>query len=87
MEFSEKNYSEKRLTKAFKNKTAKLPSNLFLWTALGSIAASATLKCLGKKHTAISVANWAIPLLLLSFYNKIEKTVSHENFHTTEWSE
>jgi hypothetical protein len=47
--------------------TAKLPSDVFLWAALGSMAASLTLKFTAKKHTALFVGEWAAPFLLLGY--------------------
>ena len=87
MKFKEKEHPEGKLTKAIENQTAKLPSDFFLWAALGSMAASATLKCLGKNHTALFVGQWAAPFLLLGVYNKIVKTEGHDQERTTLWSE
>lgn len=55
MSIIENNHSEGMVAKAIENQTAKLPSDTFLWAALGSIAVSATLKCLGKDKTALFV--------------------------------
>jgi len=73
MSIIQNNHSEGPVAKAIEKQTAKLPSDLFLWAALGSMAASATLKCLGKRHTALFVGQWAAPFLLLGVYNKIVK--------------
>jgi hypothetical protein len=58
--------------------TAKLPSDLFLWSALGSMAISLGLKIAGKKHEALFVGQWAAPFLVLGLYNKIVKTQGHD---------
>jgi hypothetical protein len=58
--------------------TAKIPSDVFLWAALGSMAISLTLKCLGHKHNALFVGQWAAPFLLLGVYNKIVKVEGHD---------
>jgi len=70
--------SEGPVAEAIENQTAKLPSDLFLWAALGSMATSATLKVMGKSHTALFVGQWAAPFLLLGIYNKIVKTQGHD---------
>lgn len=75
-DFSKK---EGKVAKAIENQTAKLPSDLFLWAALGSMGVSATLKILGKSHTALFVGQWAAPFLLLGIYNKIVKTEGHDS--------
>ena len=58
--------------------TAKIPSDVFLWSALGSMAISLTLKIVGKKHEALFVGQWAAPFLLLGLYNKIVKLGGHD---------
>jgi hypothetical protein len=66
-------HSEGKVAKAIEQQTAKLPSDLFLWAAVGSMAVSATLKIFKKNHTALFVGQWAAPFLLLGIYNKIVK--------------
>lgn len=73
MSILKNDHSEGKVAKAIENQTAKLPSDTFLWAALGSMAVSATLKCFGKSHTALFVGQWAAPFLLLGIYNKIVK--------------
>jgi hypothetical protein len=70
--------SEGKVATAIEEQTAKLPSDLFLWAALGSMAASLTLKCMAKKHTALFVGQWAAPFLLLGIYNKLVKLEGHD---------
>ncbi|GAA4295204.1 hypothetical protein [Nibribacter koreensis] len=63
--------------------TAKLPSDLFLWAALGSMAISATLKIMKKDDEALFVGQWPAPFLLLGLYNKIVKVKGHEGEKTS----
>lgn len=79
MSVIQNDHSEGPVAKAIENQTSKLPSDVFLWAALGSMAASATLKCLGKDKSALFVGQWAAPFLLLGVYNKIVKTEGHDN--------
>jgi hypothetical protein len=65
--------SEDRLTGAIERQTAVLPSSLFLGLALGSMAASAGLKLMGKDSWALFVGQWAAPFLILGSYNKMVK--------------
>ncbi|RYY25812.1 MAG: hypothetical protein EOO04_11415 [Chitinophagaceae bacterium] len=58
--------------------TAKLPSDLFLWAALGSMAASLTLKIMGQNTTANFVGQWAPSFLILGLYNKLVKLEGHD---------
>ncbi|GAB2618465.1 hypothetical protein [Belliella aquatica] len=80
MEFENKNKnkSEGKGTKAIESQTAKIPSQVFLWSALGSMAISAGLKIAGRKHTALFVGQWAAPFLLLGIYNKLVKLDGHD---------
>lgn len=59
--------------------TAKLPSDTFLWMAGGSIAASLTLKMLGRDHDALFVGQWAPTFLILGLYNKLVKVAGSDN--------
>lgn len=71
-------HTEGPVASMIESQTAKLPSDLFLWAALGSMAASATLKILGKSHTALFIGQWAPSFLLLGLYNKLVKLEGHD---------
>lgn len=80
MENLEKNVHAKEgeMTKEIENKTTQVPSKVYLCVALTAMAASATLKCMGHKHTALFVGQWVAPFLLFGIYNKIVKTQGHD---------
>ena len=67
-------HSEGTLARTIEQQTAKLPSDTFLWAAVGSIGTSAILRLMGKKHASLFVGEWVAPFLLLGVYNKIVKT-------------
>jgi len=71
-------HKEGKVATAIEEQTAKLPSDTFLWAALGSMAISAGLKIAGRKHTALFVGQWAAPFLLLGIYNKLVKLEGHD---------
>lgn len=71
-------HTEGKTTKAIEEQTSKLPSQVFLYAALGSMAVSLLLKCTGHNHKALFVGQWAAPFLLLGTYNKIVKTLGHD---------
>ena len=73
MSILKNDHTEGKVAKTIENQTAKIPSDVFLWAALGSMAVSATLKIMGQKHSALFVGQWAAPFLLLGVYNKIVK--------------
>ena len=60
-------------TKAIEKQTKKIPSDAFLFTALGTMALSLTLKCLGRSKDAAFVGQWAAPILIMGVYNKLVK--------------
>ncbi len=71
-------HTEGKVATAIEEQTAKLPSDLFLWAALASMGASATLKILKHNHTSLFVGQWAAPFLLLGLYNKLVKLEGHD---------
>jgi hypothetical protein len=71
-------YSEGSVARAIERRTAKLPSDLFLWAALGSIAASLVLEMSGREEKAHWIGQWVAPFLLLGIYNKIVKVAGSD---------
>ena len=71
-------YKEGPVAAAIEKYTAKLPSDLFLWAAIGSIAISATLKVMRKDEEALFVGQWPPTFLLLGLYNKLVKMEGYE---------
>jgi hypothetical protein len=61
------------LAKAIEEQTSKLPSDVFLWAAAGSIATSLALRMMGKSHQSLFVGQWAPTFLILGLYNKLVK--------------
>lgn len=78
MDFENNEKTEGPVAKAIEKQTAKIPSDVFLWAALGSMTVSAGLKISGHKHTALFVGQWAAPFLLLGIYNKLVKLEGHD---------
>lgn len=64
---------EDATTKAIENQTIKIPSDIFLFTAIGTMAVSLTLKCLGRSRDAAFVGQWAAPILIMGVYGKLVK--------------
>lgn len=73
-------HSEGRLAKSIEEVTAKLPSDTFLWLAGGSIAASLTLRIMGRNSDANFVGEWAPTFLILGLYNKLVKQLGHDKY-------
>ena len=69
---------EGKVAKAIEAQTARIPSDAFLWVAVGVMAASVTLKVLRKSHTALFIGQWVAPILVMGLYNKIVKVQGHD---------
>lgn len=67
------------VAEAIEEQTAKIPSDAWLWVALGSMAASLTLKLLKKDDVSVFVGLWAPSLLLFGIYNKLVKQFGHDS--------
>ena len=68
-------HSEGPVATAIETQTAKLPSDVFLWAAIGSMGVALALQLTGKKPASLFIGQWAAPFLLFGVYNKIVKTV------------
>ena len=72
-------HKEGPIAKTIEDQTAKLPSDLFLWTSVAAMGASLTLKLMGKKNSALFIGQWAAPFLLFGIYNKWVKLEGHDS--------
>lgn len=71
-------HSEGKVAKAIEEQTSKLPSDAFLWMAIGSMAVSATLQSMGNKHASLFVGQWAPTFLIFGLYNKLVKQLGSD---------
>jgi len=71
-------HTEGEVAKAIEEQTAKLPSDIFLWGAMGTMIAAISLVATGKKHTGLLVGQFVAPILLLGVYNKLVKQQGHD---------
>lgn len=71
-------HKEGPVAKAIEKQTAKIPSDTYLWAAVGAMGVSLAFQLLKKKHTGLFFGQWAAPFLLLGIYNKIVKTEGHD---------
>ena len=81
MENSQKSeFREGSLAKRIETETAKIPSDVFLWAAIGSMAVSMSLQIAGKKNKSLFFGQWAGTFLLLGVYNKLVKQLGHDQY-------
>jgi len=71
-------HTEGPVARAIEQRTSALPSDTFLWLAIGSMAVSASLRIGGNKHASLFVGQWAPTFLLLGVYNKLVKQLGSD---------
>ncbi len=64
---------EDMVTKAIEEQIIKLPSDTFLFAAMGAAAISLVFKCMGNDRNASFVGQWVAPILIMGVYNKLVK--------------
>jgi hypothetical protein len=71
-------HSEGRVAKTIEQQTAKLPSDTFLWMAIGAMSVSASLQAMGNRNASLFVGQWAPTLLIFGLYNKLVKQLGSD---------
>ena len=66
-------HREGPIARAIEQQTARIPSDAFLWAAVGSMGLSLALELMGEEKKANFVGHWAPTLLILGLYNKVVK--------------
>ncbi len=66
-------HREGSVARSIEQQTAKLPSDIFLWSAIGCMAGSLALHIAGASKKGNFVGQWAPTLLILGLYNKMVK--------------
>lgn len=71
-------HTEGTVARTIEEQTAKLPSDLFLWAASGSIIGSILCHCMGRREDGLFVGQWAPTFLILGLYNKLVKVAGSD---------
>jgi hypothetical protein len=66
-------HAEGTVTRLIEQQAAKIPSDVFLFLALGSMGLSLALELTGKENQSRFVGMWAPTLLTMGVYNKLVK--------------
>ncbi len=74
-------HDEGPVARTIEEQTAKIPSDAYLWAALGSMGVSLVLQITGKKEESLFVGQWAPSFLLLGVYNKLVKVAGSDRVH------
>jgi FtsH-binding integral membrane protein len=71
-------HEEGKVAKAIEEQTAKIPSDVYLWAAVGSIALSVGCFTAKNKHASLFFGQWVPTFLILGLYNKLVKVAGHD---------
>jgi len=72
-------HTEGRVARGIESQTAKIPSDVFLWGALGSLAAGLVMRAMGERRdTSLFITQFAPVFLILGLYNKLVKVAGHD---------
>lgn len=66
-------HQEGPVARTLEQQTAKLPSDIWLFAAIGSMGLSAVFQILGMEKRANFIGLWAPTLLIIGLYNKLVK--------------
>ena len=75
-------HREGPLTRLIEYQTARLPSDTFLFAAIGSIGLSLVLEARGRERLANFVGQWVPTFLLFGIYNKIVKVAGSDRLES-----
>lgn len=68
-------HAESTFTRLIEHQAAKVPSDTFLFAALGAMAASLALEVAGNTRLSRFVGMWPPSLLAMGIYNKLVKVL------------
>ena len=71
---------EGKVAKTIEKRTQRIPSDIFLWSALGTLGLAAVLQSTNRKHTGLLISQLAPTFLLLGVYNKLVKVAGSDAY-------
>lgn len=74
-------YTEGKVASAIEKQTAKIPSDVYLWTAVSCMAVSLTLQLLGRQKVSLFIGQWPAAFLVMGMYNKMVKQHGSDGLH------
>jgi hypothetical protein len=69
---------EGKVAKALEEQTSRVPSDIYLWAAVGTMALSLTCFLTRQRHAGLLFGQWAPSLLIIGLYNKLVKVEGHD---------
>ena len=76
--YEDQSHAEGYVARTIEQQTAKLPSDVFMWAAFGSMAASVFLHYAERNEESLFVGQWAPTLLIFGLYNKLVKVAGSD---------
>lgn len=76
-------HSEGQVARTIERETAKLPSDTFLWLAVGAMGTSAALQIAGSRQMSLFFGQWVPAFLLFGVYNKLVKQGGSDRLHAS----
>ncbi len=77
-------HKEGKVATMLEEQTAKIPSDVYLWAAVGSMAVSFGLFLAKRKSASIFFGQWAPSFLIIGLYNKLVKVEGHDKEDSKE---
>ena len=71
-------HTEGHIAKTIESQTARIPSDAFLWMAVGAMSVSATLQLMGNRQLSLFIGQWAPTFLIFGLYNKLVKQLGSD---------
>lgn len=71
-------HREGETAKTLEQRTAQMPSDMWLWAAGASILGSLMLRMFGRQDDAQFVGQWAPTFLIIGVYNKLVKRLGSD---------
>lgn len=68
-------HAEDVFTRTIEHQTAKIPSDVFLFAALGCMGLSVAFELTGRRDASRFIGMWAPTLLTMGVYNKVVKVI------------
>lgn len=72
------------VARTIEQQTTKLPSDLFLWAAAGTMAASLVLHGTSRRESGVFLGQLVPTLLILGLYNKLVKVAGSDRLDQEE---
>lgn len=71
-------HTEGPVAKRIEQEASRIPSDVFLWGAVGAIGLSAAMQLANRRDRSLFFGMWVPTILLLGVYNKIVKVAGHD---------